>query len=329
MKISIDIKKAQSILRQGGLVGIPTETVYGLGADACNAEAVSKIFSVKGRPSNHPLIVHIGNIEQLNQWAIEIPDVALKLAEKFWPGPLTMVLRRHPDVSDVVTGGLDTIAIRIPDHPLTLELLKKFGGGIAAPSANRYGRISPTSAEDVYEELGNQVDIVLDGGRCIVGIESTIIDCTTNKPVILRPGKITAQQISFLFKKEIPFSTSSSVQHPGNKLSHYAPDSEIRLVRREDIVNSIERARYEGKVVGLIATSFPHILPKDLIQIPIANGKEGMAHDLYHALRESDHLGVEVLVIVMPDEDGIGHALQDRLIRASRNNLYLKFRDIN
>lgn len=198
-----DIEKAATILHAGGLVAIPTETVYGLGADARNPEALRKIFTTKQRPIDHPLIVHIADMTQLSDWAVAISDSALLLAKAFWPGPLTLILKKAPGVLDLVTGNQETIGIRIPNHPVAIALLKTFGRGVAAPSANRFGRISPTTADAVREELGNAVDLILDGGPCAVGVESTIVDVTGEAPVVLRPGMITQQQIAAVLKRAV------------------------------------------------------------------------------------------------------------------------------
>jgi L-threonylcarbamoyladenylate synthase len=192
------IQQAAQLLRKGRLVAVPTETVYGLGADATNPEAIKKIFAAKGRPADHPLIVHIPDASYLNAWAVDIPDSALILAERFWPGPLTLVLKKQPDVPLEVTGGQETIALRVPNHPVALNLLKVFGGGIAAPSANRFCRISPTQASHVAEELGDKVDLILDGGACQVGLESTIVDLSSGNPKLLRPGQIGKAEIEEL-----------------------------------------------------------------------------------------------------------------------------------
>jgi len=193
--MSVQIEKAAALLRQGELVAFPTETVYGLGADASNPEAVAKIFAAKGRPADHPLIVHIPGVEHLDRWAREIPETAFASAKAFWPGPLTLILKRQPNVPDAVTGGQDTVGIRVPGHPLALELLKAFDGGVAAPSANRFGHVSPTTAQHVHDELGSAVAMVLDGGPCRVGIESTIVNLTGPQSRILRPGMISAADL--------------------------------------------------------------------------------------------------------------------------------------
>ncbi len=193
---SLPIREAVAVLKRGGLVAFPTETVYGLGADASNPAAVARIYQVKGRPAGHPVIVHIGDARQLERWARELPNDAKKLAARFWPGPLTLVLKRAPSVGDYLTGGEDTIGLRMPNHPVALELLHQFGDGIAAPSANKFGRISPTTAEHVSDDLGDEVDLILDGGPCGIGIESTIIDLSRDRPVLLRPGRISVEEIA-------------------------------------------------------------------------------------------------------------------------------------
>ena len=234
---SAEIARAAAILRAGGLVAFPTETVYGLGADASNAQAVAKIFAAKGRPQDHPLIVHLAGVDWLPQWAREIPPAAHKLAAAFWPGPLTLILKRAAGVPDCVTGGQDSVGLRIPGHPVALELLRAFAGeeggrrfsGIAAPSANKFGRISPTSAEHVRAELGASVDAVLDGGECEVGIESTIVDLSRGRAVLLRPGQLTAAQIAAVLGWEVEAPDAAAPRAPGALASHYAPRTPIRV----------------------------------------------------------------------------------------------------
>ena len=219
------IQQAADFLRKGKLVAIPTETVYGLGADAKNPEAVKHIFAAKARPADHPLIVHIPDKAVLTDWAVEIPETAYKLAERFWPGPLTLVLKKHPDVPMEVTGGQNTIALRVPNHPVALALLKAFGGGIAAPSANRFCRISPTQASHVEEELGDKVDLILDGGACQVGLESTIVDLSGGQPRLLRPGQISKSEIEEFMQEELELPKHSHVRAPGMMETHYSPEA--------------------------------------------------------------------------------------------------------
>ncbi|HEY5290991.1 MAG TPA: L-threonylcarbamoyladenylate synthase, partial [Burkholderiales bacterium] len=238
-----EIRRAAAILRAGGLVAFPTETVYGLGADASNPAAVAKIFAAKGRPQDHPVIVHLGSIELLPLWAGEIPAAAHKLAAAFWPGPLTLILKRAAGVSDCVTGGQDTVGLRIPGHPVALELLQAFAGaeggrafsGIAAPSANRFGRISPTTAAHVRAELGAAVEWVLDGGECGVGIESTIVDLSRGRAVLLRPGQITPAQIAAVLGDEVAQPDAAAPRVPGAQGSHYAPRTPLHLVAAAEL----------------------------------------------------------------------------------------------
>jgi len=225
-----EMTKAVDILRAGGLVAIPTETVYGLGADARNPSAVQKIFQAKQRPSDHPLIVHIGEIAQLHEWAVDISPEAWLLAKTFWPGPLTLILKKAPEVSELVTGQQTTIGLRMPNHPVALTVLKEFGGGIAAPSANRFGRISPTTAEAVQEELGDAVDLILEGGQCAVGVESTIVDVSGEQIAILRPGMITAEQIVAVLKQPVLTTPKNAPRVSGSMESHYAPLTPTKLM---------------------------------------------------------------------------------------------------
>lgn len=311
------IKQAAATLHAGGLVAFPTETVYGLGADATNPEAVKRIFSAKGRPSDHPLIVHIGEIGELTKWAKDIPDSAWELAKKFWPGPLTMILRRNDTVCDSVTGMLDTVALRIPEHPLALELLREFGGGIAAPSANRYGRVSPTSAEDVYEELGDRVDVILDGGRCSVGIESTIVDLSAAVPRLLRPGSITKEAMSHVLGFSFEAAEGTDIRYPGGDPSHYSPMARVVLATWENAEEKLKECLGNGERVGLLASHLPNNFPPDAVWLRIKCALEEQAYELYHSLRQADHIGLQVLVVVMPENSGIGQALCDRLYRAA------------
>lgn len=230
------IDQAVTLLRQGGLVAIPTETVYGLGADATNEAAVRKIFQVKERPYDHPLIVHLAHIEQLKDWALDISPAAMKLAQAFWPGPLTIIFKKQPHVLNVVTGNQDTVALRIPRHPIAQAVLHAFGGGIAAPSANKFTHISPTTASAVQEELGGEVELILDGGACEVGLESTIIDMSGVKPNILRPGMISAEAIFEIINKPINISQQqTTLRAPGMHHLHYAPRTKTELISTKKI----------------------------------------------------------------------------------------------
>lgn len=311
-----DVQRAVTVLRSGGLVAFPAETVYGLGADARNPEAVARIFSVKGRPADHPLIVHLADASRLPEWAQDIPRTAWQLAEAFWPGPLTLVLPRAPGVLDAVTGGLDTVALRVPDHPLALALLDVFGGGVAAPSANRHGCVSPTLAEHVREDLGDAVDLILDGGPCPVGIESTIVDLSSAKVRILRPGAITERAVRRVL--DAPVSTQAGdVRCPGRKPSHYAPRARVVLATRAQAAQEAEKWQTSGHRVGLLASRRPAALSENVTWLSLAGGVREQARQLYQRLRQADRLGLQVLVAVMPPDVGLGHALRDRLRRAA------------
>jgi L-threonylcarbamoyladenylate synthase len=235
------INQAVNILRTGGLVAFPTETVYGLGADARNSEALAKIFAAKQRPMDHPLIVHLADVSQLTDWAREIPESAHQLADIFWPGPLTLILKKARGVVDLVTGGQETVGLRIPSHPVAQALLKEFNSGIAAPSANRFGRISPTSAEAVREELGQSVDLILSGGQCEVGLESTILDLSSDIPVILRPGMITGLQIESILNIPVLYQKKNAPRVSGALESHYAPDTPLALIQSDHLLDYLRQ----------------------------------------------------------------------------------------
>ncbi len=315
-----DIERAVHVLRAGGLVAIPTETVYGLGADAENSTAVVRIFAVKGRPSNHPLIVHIGSASQLDDWAAEVPEPARRLAARFWPGPMTLVVRRSPRVPLVVTGGLESVALRVPAHPLALSLLSAFGGGVAAPSANRFGAVSPTNARHVREALGDAVDFVLDGGACAVGVESTIVDVTGDAPAILRPGGVSREDLERVIERRLPVNLEASVRAPGQHPSHYAPRAKVFLVEPDSILAEGERLQRLGRRVGLLlpaAFAPPHASDADQVVIVAPDSMAEYARRLYEFLRELDHRGCDVVVASLPAEDGLGLAIADRLRRAA------------
>ena len=304
------ISSASAALKAGHLIAMPTETVYGLGADATNLEAVKRIYEVKGRPSDHPLIVHIASLDQIDQWAIEIPEFAIKLARDFWPGPMTLVLKRSQRAKDFVTGGQETVAIRVPAHPIALALLKEFGGGIAAPSANRFGSVSPTSAEAVEEELGKYLspqDLILDGGQCLVGVESTIIDCTKETPFILRPGAVTAAMIEESTGLIALASGDKNIRVSGSLDSHYSPKAKVVL----------DAIAEPGD--GLIAPDqIP--TPDGVIRLASPRSVEGYARDLYAALRLADTKKLDVVVVLQPGGDGLAEAIRDRLARSAYGN---------
>ncbi|GCE00846.1 L-threonylcarbamoyladenylate synthase [Embleya hyalina] len=313
-----DIEKAAGVLRGGGLVAIPTETVYGLGADAEDPAAIARIFRVKGRPPSHPLIVHIGGAEQLDEWVEDVPRAARLLAEHFWPGPLTLVLRRGPRVPLEATGGLETVAVRVPDHPVALALLSAFGGGVTAPSANRFGAVSPTTADHVRAELGDAVDFVLDGGPCEVGVESTIVDVTGDAPSILRPGGVTREDLEAVLGCPLAVPSTSRVRVPGRHPSHYAPRARVVLVEPEKVVSEAEPAQELGHRVGvLLPAAFAGAEVKAHAVVTVPDSMAAYARGLYGFLRELDRQGCDLIVASLPVEEGLGLAIANRLRRAA------------
>lgn len=309
------IEKAALLLRQGGLVAFPTETVYGLGADASNPAALKKIFAAKGRPADHPLIVHIAGMSDLKNWVAEVPRAAWLLAEKFWPGPLTMVLKRAPHVNDLISGGQDSIGLRVPSHPVAQKLLKAFGGGIAAPSANKFGRLSPTAAEHVRQELGGAVDMVLDGGDCEVGIESTIVDLTRATPAILRPGRISAQQISDALLAQLGENGIDRPRVSGSLASHYAPRLPLKLVL-PDQIESYVRQQAGTAIAVLARRGRPRDSKAALWQVAPEQPEE-YARQLYAALRRLDDSGCRMIVVEEPPLLPDWVAVRDRLVRGA------------
>ena len=305
------LARAAKQLKDGNLIAFPTETVYGLGADATNQAAVSRIYKVKGRPQDHPLIVHIGDWQAMGEWAEEIPDYAIDLARSFWPGPMTLILKRSELAKDFVTGGQDTVGIRVPDQTLALQLLNEFskigGKGIAAPSANRFGQVSPTTADAVRQEIGtflDKDDSILDGGPCAVGVESTIIDCTGINPRILRPGAITESMIKEATGLEVESVERSEIRVSGSLENHYAPDAQVLL----DVTPQ------PGD--GFIAlANIP--TPPGVIRLAEPNTDESFAYLLYAALREGDAQGLKRIIVSQPQGDGIAVAIRDRLRRAA------------
>jgi L-threonylcarbamoyladenylate synthase len=306
------IADAAANLLAGGLVAFPTETVYGLGADACNADAVARIYSAKGRPPDHPLIVHIASMAGLGDWADDVPGYAISLARDFWPGPLTLVVKRSSLAGDFVTGGQDTVGVRVPDHSIALGLLVAFeragGKGIAAPSANRFGNVSPTSAQAVSDELGDYLtedDQILDGGACDVGVESTIIDCTGDAPKILRPGAITAQMIAESTGLEVVGVVEESVIRVSGSLeAHYAPAATVVL----------DQSPVAGQ--GFIAMAGV-VAGDGVVRLAAPKNNDEFARILYSALRAADEQGLETVVVAQPVGDGIAIAIRDRLKRAA------------
>jgi L-threonylcarbamoyladenylate synthase len=309
------IKDAATSLVNGNLVAFPTETVYGLGADACNEEAVARIYEVKGRPSDHPLIVHISSIEILDKWASEIPEYAIKLARHFWPGPMTLVLPRTSSAKDFITGGQDTVAIRVPSHILAQQLLKEFesqgGSGIAAPSANKFGKVSPTNAEAVEEEIGKflfESDQILDGGQSQIGIESTIIDCTEVSPSVLRPGSVTIEMIENLLGQKLAELNSNNreIKTSGSFDTHYSPNAHV-------VLNGIA-----SPGDGFIALEeFP--TPTGAIRLASPRDNLEYAQVLYCALRLADSKGIKTVSVIPPIKLGLGLAIYNRIKKASNN----------
>ena len=307
------INDAAKALIGGALVGIPTETVYGLAADAENPEAVARIYSVKGRPQDHPVIVHIGSVDYLNKWAINIPDYALKLANEYWPGPMTLILERSEIAKNFITGGQETVGLRVPAHLTTLALLEEFhnlgGNGIAAPSANRFGAVSPTNAEAVQSELGKFLDasqdLIIDGGQSLVGVESTIIDCTEDFPIILRPGAISIEMIFGTTGLISKLNIDSKIRVSGSLEQHYSPKAKILL---KGIV---------GPGDGFIALDYV-VTPEGAVRLASPTTLEEYARILYATFREADKRGINRIMVIPPEGDGIAIAIRDRLARAAR-----------
>ena len=309
------IEPAARILREGGLVAFPTETVYGLGADASNPAAIRKLFSAKGRPADHPVIVHIADTGDLKHWAADVPRGAWALAQKFWPGPLTIVFKRAAHVSDLVTGGQDTVGVRVPSHPLAQRLLRAFGGGIAAPSANRFGRLSPTSAQHVREELGAAVDFVLDGGPCDVGIESTIIDMSHGVPAVLRPGCITAQQVADALGMGLAESTIGRPRVSGSLDSHYAPRLPLKIVQQDALETYLKN--WASTPVAVLSRRGRPADSKAALWQVAPETPEAYAQLLYDTLRRLDVSGCRIIVVEALPELPEWAAIRDRIGRAA------------
>ena len=317
-----DIQRAVQLLRQGELVALPTETVYGLGADALNPDAVAKIFAAKGRPSDHPLIVHLADASQIMTWAREVPKDAIALARAFWPGPLTLILKRDESVPDLVTGGQDTVGLRVPNHPVALKLLRAFGSGVAAPSANRFGRISPTTAAHVRQELGSRVALILDGGACKVGLESTIVDLSRGVPVILRPGAIGADEIARVLGRRPRLRGEVEAEHAaeqgatprvsGALAAHYAPRTPLELIATDALAGS-SRA---GDAV-LARSAAPAGLADGVTWVQAPADPAGYGHELYARLRSLDQSGALRILVEVPPASPDWAAVADRLGRAA------------
>ena len=306
-----EVRRAAQILRAGGLVAFPTETVYGLGADAASQKAVSRLFAVKRRPADHPVIVHFENSARAFAWARELPAQAGKLAERFWPGPLTLILKRSALAKDFVTGGQDTVGLRVPSHPVAQQLLEDFGSGIAAPSANRFGLVSPTTAAHVRDDLGNDVDLVLEGGPSEVGIESTIVDLSGPEPVLLRPGHVSKRELEAIVGT-IAEKSPASPRHSGGMERHYAPRTPTRMVASYALDKTIGELKAR---VAVLAFSRPDERVDYWIRMP--RDPQAYAQRLYAALRELDTAGCERILVEAPPETPEWAAVRDRLRRAA------------
>jgi L-threonylcarbamoyladenylate synthase len=315
-----ELAAAAQCLRQGGLVAFPTETVYGLGANACNPATVRRIFEVKGRPADHPLIVHLARMDHLDYWARDISGAAWRLAERFWPGPLTLILKRRYAPLEV-TGGQDTVGLRIPDHPVALALLEAFGGGVAAPSANRFGRVSPTRARHVRKELKGKVDMILDGGPCRIGVESTILSLVEDRPRLLRPGAIPLSALQEVLGEEISEpGNGNAIRAPGTLASHYAPETPLEvwpldLLKRR----GLELARSGIKVAAILIDPQPDAVEENpnLMPFPMPAQAAGYAQRLYAILRLLDLAGYDMLLVETPPATEDWQAVNDRLRRAA------------
>ena len=300
--IGTDLDRAIEILRNGGLVGMPTETVYGLAADASQKKAVAKIFAAKGRPSNHPLIVHVAAIETARMWSSFWPQSAELLGTTYWPGPLSVVVNKAPEVLEEVTGGHQTVALRVPGHLMAIELLSRFRGGIAAPSANKFGKVSPTTAQHVWDDLGTNVDYILDGGPCTIGLESTIVDCSIETPVVLRPGGISAEDIQAIV--ELGFDDVGISRAPGMLPAHYAPNCEVILLDDLSEANRLSQS-FDPSTLRMIDASIDPIR---------------FASSMYAQLRQCDADQIRKVLVILPKPMGIGLAIRDRLTKAAHGS---------
>lgn len=312
---STAVVEAAEVLRAGGLLGLPTETVYGLAADAEDATAVARIYEVKGRPNDHPVIVHVAAASAIEEWAVAIPAYARELAVAFWPGPMTLVLPRSSRAGDFITGGQDTVGLRVPNHPVALAVLAAFGGGVAAPSANRFGEVSPTSAGEVVADLSDRLgagDAVIDGGRCAVGVESTIVDCTGAAPAILRPGAVTIADIERVTGLPV-VSGGAVVRAPGTLASHYAPRATVWLA---DSAAEVQRLASAHPGAGLIADAAVPT-PAGLQRLAAVESVADYARELYRALRAADEQGLVSVIALPPVGVDLAFAVRDRLTRAA------------
>lgn len=300
-QITTDVNLAASTLRDGGVIGLPTETVYGLAARVDHETAIARVFAIKQRPLSHPLIVHVYSAEQCDEWGVLSP-IAQVLAQAFWPGPLTILVHRTSQISDQITGGRDTVALRVPEHALARQVIQELGVPVVAPSANRFGRVSPTTAQHVLRDLGDDVDLILDGGACTIGVESTIIDCTSDTPQLLRPGALTTTQITQVTGLVVSPATGPS-RSAGMLEHHYAPQCRVELFENNETAQgALLRVRQSGQRGSII---------------DYGDDLAAYAHRLYHDLRECDNDGINVALCVLPPPEGLGIAIRDRLLKAA------------
>lgn len=313
------VAAAAEVLARGGVVAIPTETVYGLGADAANPDAVRRVFAIKGRPADHPVIVHVAGADDITRWARDVPAQARELARRYWPGPLTLVLPRAPEVADVVTGGQDTVALRAPAHPLTQALLRAFGGGIAAPSANRHGQVSPTTAAHVRQDLGAAVDMILDGGPCALGLESTILALLGDEPVLLRPGAISPEELSVVLNQPVALAGATTrIRAPGALAAHYAPRAPLELCATQELPVRVANLQAAGARAGCLIMGSAPPLPTNTVLVALPARAPDYGAGLYAALRQLDALEVDRILVAQPPSDPAWRAVNDRLRRAAR-----------
>ena len=311
-----DIARAAALLRAGEVVAFPTETVYGLGADASNPAAVAKIYALKGRPSTHPVIVHLASAAQLSAWVLDVPERAATLAARFWPGPLTMIFRRSALVPDIVTGGQDSVAIRVPVHPVAQALLQAFGGGIAGPSANRFGHVSATTADHVRSEFGDDVPFILEGGDCDVGIESTIVDLSRGAPRLLRPGSITRAQLEAVLGIAVPDAGVDAPRASGRLESHYAPRTPLECVEAAQLPARLNALRGQRLAVLAPAAALLDPGPQVVLRLVAPDSAEAYAQQLYALLHRLDAAGAERILVAWPPAGLAWEAVHDRLRRA-------------
>lgn len=319
----MSVDEAVAALERGALVAFPTETVYGLGADASDPAAVAALYAAKRRPADHPVIVHLASIQQLDSVAINVAPWARRLAATCWPGPLTLVVQRRPDaVCDAVTGGRDTVGVRVPDHPVALELLKKFARGVAAPSANRFGKVSPTTAAHVNADFDDEIAIVLDGGACPVGVESTIVDASTDEPRILRVGGVSVERIEAIVGRHVVMMNHGEVAAPGALDAHYSPKCRVELVTSGTIEARARDLVHAGlHVAVLVPSSISAEFPPEVTRLRSPISVDDYAQTLYARLRQADDEATHVLLVIPPEPVGIGAAVIDRLQRAATVSL--------